>query len=186
MVCVLTPTVDHTFAAGVNQSSPPGVRLARRPSVLCPLLCPLAFRVCFVIVLKYKPPSLDVTRSTNDELDQREQKALDLLDEMSPASAVRFLAKQFKVSPRQARRYVKKALMFSFDAPLSTNELGFSIANNMERLERIADAAATEGDRKTEIAATRAAIHAAESRLKAIQRHDETHQRLTGETPINF
>lgn len=183
---MLTPTVDHTFPAGVNQSSPPGVRLAKRPSVLCPFLCPLAFRVCFVIVLKYKPPSLDVTRCTNDELDQREQKALDLLDEMSPASAVRFLAKQFDVSPRQARRYVKKALMFSFDAPLSTNELGFSIANNMERLERIADAAATEGDRKTEISATRAAIQAAESRLKAIQRHDETHQRLTGGTPINF
>lgn len=183
---MLTPTVDHRFAAGVNQSGPPGVRLARRPSVLCPLLCPLAFRVCFVIVLKYKPPSLDVDRSTNKELNRRERTALDLLDEMSPASAVRSLAKQFKVSPRQARRYVKKALMFSFDAPLSTDELGFSIANNMERLERIADAAAAEGDRKTEISATRAAIQAAESRLKAIQRHDETHQRLTGDTPINF
>jgi len=51
MVRVLTPTVDHRFAAGVKQSSQPGVRLADRPSVLCPLLCPLAFRVCFVIVL---------------------------------------------------------------------------------------------------------------------------------------
>ena len=186
MVRVLTPTVDHTFPVGVNQSSQPGVRLSDRPSVLCPLLCPLAFRVCFVIVLEYKPSLLYVTRSTNEELDQREKKALDLLDEMSPASAVRYLAKQFEVSPRQARRYVKKALILSFDAPLSTDELGFSIANNMERLERIADAAATEGDRKTEIAATRAAIQAAESRLKAIQRHDETHQRLTGDTPINF
>ena len=183
---MLTPTVDHRFAAGVNQSGPHGVRLADRPSVLCPLLCPLAFGVCFAIVLSYKPPLLYVNRSTNEELDQREQTALNLLDEMSPASAVRSLAKQFKVSPRQARRYVKKALMFSFDAPLSTDELGFSIANNMERLERIADAAATEGDRKTEIAATRAAIQAAESLLKAIQRHDETHQRLTVNIPINF
>jgi methylphosphotriester-DNA--protein-cysteine methyltransferase len=125
-------------------------------------------------------------RSTNEELDQREQTALDLLDEMSPASAVRALAKQFKVSPRQARRYVKKALTYSFDAPLATDELGFSIANNMERLERIADAAAEEGDRKTEIAATRAAIQAAESRLKAIQRSDEHHHKMGGSQAVPF
>ena len=41
-------------------------------------------------------------------------------------------------------------MLESFDAPLATDELGFSIANHMERLELIADAAAKEGDRKTE------------------------------------
>ena len=125
-------------------------------------------------------------RSTEEELKGRNLRALELLDEMSPASAVRVLAKQFDVSPRQARRYVKKALLFSFDAPLATDELGFSIANNMERLERIADAAASEGDRKTEIAATRAAIKAAESRLKAIQRSDEHHRKMVGSQAVQF
>jgi len=125
-------------------------------------------------------------RSTNEELETREQQALELLDTMSPASAVRVLAKRFNCSPRQARRYVKKALTYSFDAPLATDELGFSIANNMERLERIADAAAEEGDRKTEIAATRAAIQAAESRLKAIQRSDEHHHKMVGSQAVPF
>jgi len=125
-------------------------------------------------------------RSTNKELEAREQQALELLDTMSPASAVRVLAKRFDCSPRQARRYVKKALTYSFDAPLATDELGFSIANNMERLERIADAAAEEGDRKTEIAATRAAIQAAESRLKAIQRSDERHYKMVGSQAVPF
>jgi hypothetical protein len=64
-------------------------------------------------------------------------------------------------------------MLESFDAPLASDELGFSIANNMERLERIADAAKAEGDRKLEITATKAAIQAAEARLKAIQRSDE-------------
>jgi len=112
-------------------------------------------------------------RATDKETHQRIEAALALLDDYAPASVVRLLAADFGVSKRQARRYVKAAMLESFDAPLASDELGFSIANNMERLERIADAAKAEGDRKLEITATKAAIQAAEARLKAIQRSDE-------------
>lgn len=173
---MLTPTVDHTIRQGVKRSRGVYVRFYVR----------LQFLAGFGTVLQYKPPLLVMPRSTSQQLDEREQAALHLLEDVSPASAVRLLAKKYEVSPRQARRYVKKALLESFDAPLATDELGFSIANNMERLERIADAAASEGDRKTEIAATRAAIQAAENRLKAIQRSDEHHRRLTGPAEIGF
>lgn len=121
-------------------------------------------------------------RSTKDETEARIAAAVRELENLSPASVVRLLAKRFDVSGRTARRYVNAAMLESFDVPLASVELGFSIANNMERLERIADAAAKEGDRKTEIAAIRASIQAAENRLKAIQRRDEIHQRLTGES----
>ena len=113
------------------------------------------------------------SRSTNTEMDIRVEFCGQLLMEgLSPATVVRTSAKQYRVSPRQARRYVKLAMLESFDAPLATDELGFSIANSMERLELIADAAAKEGDRKTEISATKAAIQAAERRLKAIEDTD--------------
>ena len=110
------------------------------------------------------------SRATNTEMDIRVEFCGQLLMEgLSPATVVRASAKQHRVSPRQARRYVKLAMLESFDAPLATDELGFSIANHMERLELIADAAAKEGDRKTEISATKAAIQATERRLKAIE-----------------
>ena len=113
------------------------------------------------------------SRSTNTEMDIRVEFCGQLLMEgLSPATVVRTSAKQHRVSPRQARRYVKLAMLESFDAPLATDELGFSIANSMERLELIADAAAKEGDRKTEISATKAAIQAAERRLKSIEDTD--------------
>ena len=112
-------------------------------------------------------------RSTNTEMDIKVAFCGRLLMEgYSPATVVRTSAKQHRVSPRQARRYVKLAMLDSFDAPLATDELGFSIANSMERLELIADAAAKEGDRKTEISATKAAIQAAERRLKSIEDTD--------------
>lgn len=123
-----------------------------------------------------------MTRSTKDQLSERETEALQLLEDVSPATAVRMLAKQYGVSPRQARRYVNAAMLEAFDVPLANVELGFSIAYSMERLQRIADAAAKEGDRKTEIQAIRASIQAAENRLKAIQRSHEMHQRLTGQS----
>ena len=112
-------------------------------------------------------------RATNTEMDIRIEFCGRLLMEgLSPATVVRTSAKQYRVSGRQARRYVKLAMLESFDAPLATDELGFSIANSMERLELIADAAAKEGDRKTEISATKAAIQAAERRLKSIEDTD--------------
>jgi len=117
---------------------------------------------------------MDNDRATEKQVKERVKEALLLLENYAPASIVRILAKKYDVSPRQARRYVKTAITDSFDAPLTTDELGFSIANSMERLERIADAAAAEGDRKIEITATKAVIQAAENRLKAIQRMDET------------
>ena len=126
-----------------------------------------------------------MTRSTREQLSERETEALRLLDDVSPATAVKTLAKKYGVSPRQARRYVNAAMLESFDVPLAEVELGFSIAYSMERLQMIADAAAKEGDRKTEIQAIRASIQAAENRLKAIQRREEIHQRLTGD-PVPF
>jgi hypothetical protein len=94
------------------------------------------------------------------------------MEGLSPATVVRTSATQFGVSPRQARRYIKLAMLECFDAPLSTDELGFSIAHSMERLELIADAAAKEGDRKTEISATNASIQAKMRRLKQIEDTD--------------
>ena len=96
------------------------------------------------------------SRSTQAEMDTRIAFCADLLLQgLSSASVVRASAKKHRVTARQARRYVKLAMLESFDAPLATDELGFSIANHMERLELIADAAAKEGDRKTEISATK-------------------------------
>ena len=113
-----------------------------------------------------------VSRCTNEEIERRNREALELLQDCSPATATRKLAQKYGVSPRQARRYVKAAVCLSFDAPLSTDELGFSLAMNMERLERIADEASEAGDKKLEIAATNAALKAAEARLKAIQQEN--------------
>ena len=113
------------------------------------------------------------SRSTQQEMDTRVTFCGQLLMEgLSPATVVRTSAKQYRVSPRQARRYVKLAMLECFDAPLSTDELGFSIAHSMERLELIADAAAKEGDRKTEISATNASIQAKMRRLKSIEDTD--------------
>lgn len=110
------------------------------------------------------------SRSTQAEVDIKVAFCAELLLQgISPASVVRASAKEHQVSARQARRYVKLAMLDSFDAPLATDELGFSIANHMERLELIADAAAKEGDRKTEISAIKAAIQARERRLKSIE-----------------
>ena len=110
------------------------------------------------------------SRSTKAEMDIKVAFCADLLLQgLSSASVVRASARKYRVTARQARRYVKLAMLESFDAPLATDELGFSIANHMERLELIADAAAKEGDRKTEISATKAAIQATERRLKAIE-----------------
>ena len=110
------------------------------------------------------------SRSTQAEMDIKVAFCADLLLQgYAAATVVRASAKKHHVTARQARRYVKLAMLESFDAPLATDELGFSIANHMERLELIADAAAKEGDRKTEISATKAAIQAAERRLKSIE-----------------
>ena len=113
------------------------------------------------------------SRSSQQEMDTRVSFCADLLLQgLSSASVVRASSKKHRVTARQARRYVKLAMLDSFDAPLATDELGFSIANHMERLELIADAAAKEGDRKTEISATNASIQAKMRRMKAIEDTD--------------
>ena len=135
-----------------------------------------------LLCLRTNNAKMTKDRSTDQEIEQRISAALQLLEDYAPATTTRMIAKQYNVTPRQARRYVKAALLDSFDAPLASDELGFSIANNMERLERIADAAKEEGDRKLEITATKAAIQAAENRLKALQRSDEYAQKYSTTT----
>lgn len=108
------------------------------------------------------------------ELRERQDQALQLLmDGYSPASIARSLAIQHKMTPRTARRYVAKAQLEYFDAPMTRNELEFGVALQIERLDRIADTARETGEVKHEIAAAKAAASMREARLKSLQRETE-------------
>jgi len=112
--------------------------------------------------------------TTNDEIKQREQEALQLLIEgYSPASIARKLASDHGVVLRTARRYVAAAKDDYFDAPMTRNELEFGLQLQIERLELIADAAKEAGEAKQEIAAIKACASLREARLKALQRESE-------------
>ena len=112
-------------------------------------------------------------QATDEQMQERIATALQRLEGgASSAAVVRSLALQYKVSHRQARRYVNAATCEMFDAPLTTAELGFGIARDIERLEMLQDIAHQAQDHKLEIQSTKAVAALRENRLKALQRDD--------------
>ena len=88
------------------------------------------------------------------------------------------MAAEHDVTTRTARRWVQAATCSHFDAPLSDADLGFTVAFAIERLEKLQDEASAAGDRKTEIAACKAAASIAHQRLAARERIEAQGQRL--------
>ena len=112
-------------------------------------------------------------RSSIDQFDERVKSAIaGLRGGLKSSTVVRSIADQYGVSDRQARRYVREARYEMWDAPGSTLELQEAVLESLEHLQRMSDAALAEGDKKTSIAAAKAAAHVAEKRLAALQRDD--------------
>ena len=88
------------------------------------------------------------------------------------------MAAEHDVTTRTARRWVQSATCSHFDAPLSDIDLGFTVAFAIERLEKLQDEASVAGDRKTEIAACKAAASIAHQRLAARERIEAQGRRL--------
>ena len=97
---------------------------------------------------------------------------------LSRSSIVKSMAAEHDVTTRTARRWVQAATCSHFDAPLSDADLGFTVAFAIERLEKLQDEASAAGDRKTEIAACKAAASIAHQRLAARERIEAQGQRL--------
>ena len=109
--------------------------------------------------------------STAAQIDLRIAQATEALAAgLSRSSIVKSLAAEHNVTTRTARRWVQAALCNHFDAPLSDLDLGYTIAFAIERLERLQDESAATGDKKTEIAACKAAASIANQRLAARER----------------
>ena len=115
-----------------------------------------------------------MTRSSKDETELRVEEALDLLvDGYAPASIAKQLAKQYKVSIRQGRRYVAAAQLDYFDAPMTRNDLEWGVARQLERMEEIAQEAMLSDEMDTEIKARKAFASMSEARLKSHQKETE-------------
>ena len=127
-----------------------------------------------------------VTRSSKDETESRVAEALDLLIEgYAPSSIAKNLAKKYKVTLRQARRYVAAAQTDYFDAPMTRNDLEWGVARQLERMEELALEMKLAGDTKFEIQARKAFASMSESRLRAHQKETEFCERVrvtTGKT----
>ena len=117
--------------------------------------------------------------STADALNERVAQATrELARGLSRSSIVKSMAAEYDVDTRTARRWVQSATCSHFDAPLSDIDLGFTVAFAIERLEKLQDEASAAGDRKTEIAACKAAASIAHQRLAARERIEAQGQRL--------
>ena len=118
-------------------------------------------------------------RATDAEFQQRVDQARQGLEAgLKSATVVKTLASQYGVSHRQARRYTKAARCEMYDAPGSHNELFESMQEHVDHLSRMADAALAEGDKKTSIAASKAAAAVIDRRLAALQREEEFRERM--------
>jgi len=118
-------------------------------------------------------------RATDAEFQQRVDEARQGLEAgLKSATVVKTIASQYKTSQRQARRYVKAARCEMYDAPGSHNELFEVMQENLDHLCRMADEANAQGDRKTSIAAAKAAAAIADRRLAALQREEEFRERM--------
>ena len=117
--------------------------------------------------------------STADVTNERVAQATrELARGLSRSSIVKSMAAEHDVTTRTARRWVQSATCSHFDAPLSDIDLGFTVAFAIERLEKLQDEASAAGDRKTEIAACKAAASIAHQRLAARERIEAQGQRL--------
>ena len=113
--------------------------------------------------------------ATDAKIREREGEALQLLmDGYSPASIASDLPIKHKVTPRTARRYVAAEQLEYFDAPMQRgDELEFSVALQIERLDRIADSSRVLGrGSSTRLLQAEAATGLREARLKWLQRKD--------------
>ena len=118
-------------------------------------------------------------RATDAEFQRRVDTARQGLESgLKSASVVSSVAREFRVSHRQARRYVKAARCDMYDAPGSHNELFDVMQENLDHLCRVADAAYAQGDTKISIAAAKAAAALADRRLAALQREEEFRERM--------
>ena len=125
-----------------------------------------------------------MTRSSKDENEARIEQALDLLvDGYAPASIAKSLAKRYKVSIRQGRRYVAAAQLDYFDAPMNHNDLEWGVARQLERMEEAAQEAMLEKNLEVEIKARKAFATMAEARLRAHQRDDHHIETLAKRYP---
>ena len=142
----------------------------------------------FILYCDAVVPTHLVTRSSKDETEQRVAEALDLLIEgYAPASIAKNLANKYKVTLRQARRYVAAAQLDYFDAPMTRNDLEWGVARQLERMEEIAQESMLAKDTDHEIKARKAFASISESRLKAHQKETEFCEKVrvtTGKAPI--
>ena len=118
-----------------------------------------------------------MTRSTKDENEARIEEALDLLvDGYAPASIAKGMAKRYKVSIRQGRRYVAAAQLDYFDAPMNRNDLEWGVARQLERMEEAAQEAMLEKNLEVEIKARKAFATMAEARLRSAPAERSPHR----------
>jgi len=111
-------------------------------------------------------------RSTNAELDQRYERAADLLSRGTPSQlVVKMLAEQFGVSERQSRDYVKQGKMLLVEA-VDPAEKTFMICQTMECLKEDRLAAREAGNLSAAVGASKGLIKTTELLIKH-QREDE-------------
>lgn len=120
------------------------------------------------------------TRATRAESEAHQSRACELLNTLSIAGAVRKLASEAGLSPRQARRYVSAAVSERASDSLSRVKLLEGMASAIERLELLSDAAREAGETAEELKALKAAGEIRVKLYAAHQREDLMHARMTG------
>ena len=121
-----------------------------------------------------------MTRATKDQAAAHQATACKLLDTLSISGAVKKLAADTGLSPKQARRYVNAAMSERASDSLCRVKLLDGMAAAIERLELLSDAAREAGEVGDELKALKAASEIRVKLYAAHQREDIAHAKITG------
>lgn len=119
-------------------------------------------------------------RASAEQTQQRVDAAVECLRAgLKSSTVVQQLSTKYRVSPRQARRYVSAARCEMWDAPDTYVELSAVLYESVDHLSLMADEAKAGGDTKTSIQAAKALAQIAGKRMDALQRLEMQREALS-------